>query len=77
MMGWMMDEYSRITGVYTPGVITGKPVGGGGRGKDRSDRNRRHLYRHEAMRHLKMDPTKTVAAIQGFGNVAQYASRAY
>jgi glutamate dehydrogenase (NAD(P)+) len=30
MMGWMMDEYSRITGQYTPGVITGKPVGGGG-----------------------------------------------
>ena len=30
MMGWMMDEYSRLTGQYTPGVITGKPVGGGG-----------------------------------------------
>ena len=30
MMGWMMDEYSKLTGEYTPGVITGKPVGGGG-----------------------------------------------
>ncbi len=30
MMGWMMDEYSRIVRRYTPGVITGKPVGGGG-----------------------------------------------
>src|SRR3990170_8116678 len=28
----------------------------------------------EAMRHLKMDPTKCVAAVEGFGNVAQYAS---
>jgi glutamate dehydrogenase (NAD(P)+) len=26
------------------------------------------------MKHLKMDPTKSVAAIQGFGNVAQYAA---
>ncbi|MDP2964935.1 MAG: Glu/Leu/Phe/Val dehydrogenase dimerization domain-containing protein [Pelolinea sp.] len=30
MMGWMMDEYSKLAGQYTPGVITGKPVGGGG-----------------------------------------------
>jgi glutamate dehydrogenase (NAD(P)+) len=28
MMGWMMDEYSKLVGQYTPGVITGKPVGG-------------------------------------------------
>jgi glutamate dehydrogenase (NAD(P)+) len=26
------------------------------------------------MKHLKMDPTKSVAAIQGFGNVSQYAA---
>ena len=30
MMGWMMDEYSKLVGQYTPGVITGKPVGSGG-----------------------------------------------
>ena len=30
MMGWMMDEYSKLVGQYTPGAITGKPVGGGG-----------------------------------------------
>ena len=30
MMGWMMDEYSRLVGQYTPGVFTGKPLGGGG-----------------------------------------------
>ena len=28
----------------------------------------------EAMKHLKMDSTKAVAAIQGFGNVSQYAA---
>ncbi|MFN2146365.1 MAG: Glu/Leu/Phe/Val family dehydrogenase, partial [Anaerolineales bacterium] len=30
MMGWMMDEYSKLVGEYTPGVITGKPLGNGG-----------------------------------------------
>ncbi|MDY0020169.1 MAG: Glu/Leu/Phe/Val dehydrogenase dimerization domain-containing protein, partial [Anaerolineae bacterium] len=30
MMGWMMDEYSKLRGEYVPGGITGKPVGGGG-----------------------------------------------
>jgi glutamate dehydrogenase len=30
MMGWMMDEYSKLVGEYTPGVFTGKPLGGGG-----------------------------------------------
>jgi glutamate dehydrogenase (NAD(P)+) len=28
----------------------------------------------EAMKHLKIDPTKSVAALQGFGNVSQYAA---
>ncbi len=78
MMGWMMDEYSRITGVYTPGVITGKPVGGGGSlGRTEATGTGVIYTVREAMRHLKMDPTKTVAAIQGFGNVAQYASKGF
>ena len=51
-MCWFMDEYSLLAGSYTPGTVTGKPVGGGG-----------SLGRNE-----------TTAAIQGFGNVAQYAA---
>src|SRR5690606_7580515 len=30
MMGWMMDEYCRLVGHYSPGVITGKPLVIGG-----------------------------------------------
>ncbi len=26
IMGWMVDEYSKLAGVWTPGVITGKPL---------------------------------------------------
>ena len=75
MMGWMMDEYSRITGQYTPGVITGKPVGGGGSLGRTEATGFGVIYTvREAMKHLGLEPAKCIAAIQGFGNVAQYAS---
>jgi glutamate dehydrogenase (NAD(P)+) len=75
MMGWMMDEYSKLTGQYTPGTITGKPLGGGG-SLGRTEATGFGVIYHvrEAMKHLKMQPEKCVAAIQGFGNVAQYAA---
>jgi glutamate dehydrogenase len=75
MMGWMMDEYSRITGQYTPGVITGKPVGGGGSLGRTEATGFGVIYTvREAMSHLKLNPAACVAAIQGFGNVSQYAA---
>jgi glutamate dehydrogenase len=78
MMGWMMDEYSRITGEYTPGVITGKPVGGGGSLGRTEATGYGVIYTvREAMQRLKLDSTQSVAAIQGFGNVAQYAAKGF
>src|SRR5512139_2106700 len=75
MMGWMMDEYSKLVGQYTPGVITGKPLGGGGSLGRTEATGYGGIYTvREALKHLKMDSTKTVAAIEGFGNVAQYAA---
>jgi glutamate dehydrogenase (NAD(P)+) len=75
MMGWMMDEYSQLVGAYTPGVITGKPIGGGGSLGRTEATGFGVIYTvREAMKHLKIDPEKSVAAIQGFGNVAQYAA---
>lgn len=75
MMGWMMDEYSKLVGQYTPGVITGKPVGGGGSLGRTEATGFGVIYSvREAMKHLGMDPTQAVAAIQGFGNVSQYAA---
>jgi glutamate dehydrogenase (NAD(P)+) len=75
MMGWMMDEYSKLTGQYTPGVITGKPVGGGGSlGRTEATGFGVVYAIREAMQHLKLESGKTRAAIQGFGNVAQYAA---
>ncbi len=75
MMGWMMDEYSRLVGQYTPGVFTGKPLGGGGSQGRTEATGYGVIYTvREAMKHLKMDPAKSVAALEGFGNVAQYAA---
>src|SRR3990172_2695655 len=75
MMGWMMDEYSKLVGQYTPGVITGKPVGGGGSLGRTEATGFGVIYTvREAMKHLKLDSKKATASIQGFGNVAQYAA---
>jgi glutamate dehydrogenase (NAD(P)+) len=75
MMGWMMDEYSKLVGEYTPGVITGKPVGSGGSLGRTEATGYGVIYNvREAMKHLKLDPAKSLAAFQGFGNVSQYAA---
>ncbi|MBE0685203.1 MAG: Glu/Leu/Phe/Val dehydrogenase [Anaerolineaceae bacterium] len=75
MMGWMMDEYSKLSGQYTPGVITGKPVGGGGSLGRTEATGYGVIYTvREALKHLKLTPKDCTAAIQGFGNVAQYAA---
>jgi glutamate dehydrogenase len=75
MMGWMMDEYSKLVGEYSPGVITGKPVGGGGSLGRKEATGFGLIYTvREAMKHLKIEPSKAVAAIQGFGNVSQYSA---
>jgi len=75
MMGWMMDEYSKMVGNFTPGVITGKPLGGGGSLGRTEATGYGVIYTvREAMKHLNLDPKKSKAAIQGFGNVGQYAA---
>jgi glutamate dehydrogenase (NAD(P)+) len=75
MMGWMMDEYSKLVGQYTPGVFTGKPLGGGGSLGRTEATGYGVIYTvREAMKHLGMDPKNGVVALQGFGNVSQYAA---
>ncbi len=78
MMGWMMDEYSKLVGQFTPGVITGKPLGGGGSAGRTEATGYGVIYSvRDAMKHLKIDPQKAVAGLQGFGNVSQYAAIAF
>ncbi len=78
MMGWMMDEYTKLIGEYQPGVITGKPVGAGGSAGRTEATGFGVVYTlREAMKHLGLDSTQSTASIQGFGNVAQYAAMGF
>ncbi len=75
MMGWMMDEYSKRVGQYTPGVITGKPLPVGGSPGRKEATGFGVIYQvREAMKLLGMEPEKSTAAVQGFGNVGQHAA---
>ncbi len=75
MMGWMMDEYSTLVGEYTPGVFTGKPLGGGGSLGRTEATGYGVIYTvREAMKHLGIETEGSIMAIQGFGNVSQYAA---
>lgn len=75
MMGWMMDEYSKLVGEYTPGVFTGKPLDSGGSAGRTEATGYGVIYTlREAMKYLGLEPYKSVASVQGFGNVAQYAA---
>ena len=77
-MLWMLDEYETITGGRYPGLITGKPVGmGGSLGRTEATGYGLIYTVREALKHMKTKPKDTIAAVQGFGNVAQYAIELY
>ncbi|MEA3558143.1 MAG: Glu/Leu/Phe/Val dehydrogenase, partial [Candidatus Thermoplasmatota archaeon] len=77
-MLWMLDEYEQINGGKYPGFITGKPVGSGGSlGRTEATGYGVVYHLREALKELDLEPAKTSAAVQGFGNVAQYAIELY
>ena len=77
-MLWMLDEYEAIHGAKYPGLITGKPVGlGGSMGRTEATGYGLVFTLREALKELGIRPEGTVAAMQGFGNVAQYAIELY
>jgi glutamate dehydrogenase (NAD(P)+) len=77
-MLWMLDEFEAIHGGHYPGFITGKPVGmGGSEGRTEATGYGVVFTIREALRELGIDVKTTRAAVQGFGNVAQYAIRLY
>lgn len=76
IMGWMADEYMNITGEYTPGIITGKPVvWGGSKGRTEATGFGIAIVAREACKRLGININKTKVAIQGFGNVGSYSAK--
>ena len=76
VMAWVMDEYNEITGQFTPGVVTGKPVEiGGSRGRSEATSRGLVYTLIEAAEHLGIDLQGARVAVQGYGNVGFNAAR--
>ena len=76
IMGWMMDEYSKIHRRRTPAVVTGKPIPlGGSLGRD--DATGRGAYHciKELEQKRGWNPEEIRVAVQGFGNAGQHVAR--
>ena len=70
VMAWFMDTYSVHAGHAVPEIVTGKPVAIGGVAGRRESTGRGVVFLIErALDHLKIEPAKCTAIVQGFGNV--------
>lgn len=76
-MEWVMDEYSRIVGKKSLGVVTGKPVDkGGSQGREEATGRGGMEILLKACAHSKRTHKKPITiAIQGFGNVGSHIAR--
>ncbi|MCP4524145.1 MAG: Glu/Leu/Phe/Val dehydrogenase [Candidatus Gracilibacteria bacterium] len=75
IMSWMMDEYSLLTGKYSPGSFTGKPLtsgGSAGRGKATAQGGIYVLQEIAKLKKLKLKGKNV--AIQGAGNAGLTAA---
>ncbi len=76
IMGWMMDEYSKMRGRRTPAVITGKPIPlGGSLGREDATGRGAYYCIKELEKQKGWDPRQTRVAVQGFGNAGQHVAR--
>ncbi|WP_185731513.1 Glu/Leu/Phe/Val family dehydrogenase [Larkinella rosea] len=74
-MAWLMDEYSKSRGMTINGVVTGKPlVLGGSLGRTEATGRGVTVAALSAMDKLRMNPYRSSAAVQGFGNVGSFAA---
>jgi glutamate dehydrogenase (NADP+) len=73
IMGWMMDEYSKIVRKLSPAVITGKPIAlGGSQGRDDATARGGYYCIKEIEKKRNWDPKNIRVAVQGFGNAGQF-----
>ena len=76
VMAWMVDEYSKIKGKFTPGVITGKPIElGGSASREVATALGGCYVLRELAKIDDLNPANIKVAIQGFGNVGSNMAR--
>jgi len=77
-MAWIVDEFSKIKGGFTPGIVTGKPLHlGGSLGRVEATGRGVMTATIEALQKMKLNPKKCLAAVQGFGNVGSITAHHY
>ena len=78
IMGWMMDEYSKITGQFEPGFITGKAICvGGSLGRTAATGRGVVTAALEALKLRGIAPQDATVAVQGFGNVGSWTAKLF
>ena len=78
IMGWMMDEYSKLAGQYEPGFITGKAISvGGSLGRTAATGRGVVVAALEALKLKGIQPHEATAAVQGFGNVGSWTAKLF
>lgn len=78
IMGWMMDEYSKLAGQYEPGFITGKAISvGGSLGRTAATGRGVVVAALEALKLQGIQPYEATAAVQGFGNVGSWTAKLF
>lgn len=76
IMGWFMDEYSKLAGINSPAVVTGKPIIlGGSLGRVEATGRGVMIVTRELYKKLGKDIKDARIVVQGFGNVGGNAAR--
>ncbi len=75
-MAWIVDEYARNKGEFTPAVVTGKPVETGGSLGRVEATGRGVMYALlNTLERLSIPTSETTVTVEGFGNVGSHAAR--
>lgn len=76
IMAWMTDEYIKLTGNHSMGVITGKPVEwGGSEGRGVATGFGVSIIAKEVSKKIGIDISKASVSVQGFGNVGSLSAK--
>lgn len=76
VMGWMSDEYHKLTGKQERGAFTGKPVSmGGSLGRDTATADGAFFVFERLRQNLGLVNRQATIAIQGFGNAGKRFAR--
>lgn len=75
IMAWIFDEYTRTNG-YSPGVVTGKPLGlHGSKGRDAATGRGTMFAIREHLKWEGRDLDGISVVVQGFGNAGRWAAK--